>query len=60
MIPCFRPFQPQGERAWAPVRLDKLPENGWNKVMNLNVKSAYFVTQSLLDPLQCPGRPGQG
>ena len=29
----------------------EFPENGWDKVMDLNVKSVFFLTQSLLDLL---------
>lgn len=32
--------------------LDTFPENGWDKVMDLNVKSVFFLTQALLAPLQ--------
>jgi NAD(P)-dependent dehydrogenase (short-subunit alcohol dehydrogenase family) len=31
--------------AWA-AELDAFPENGWDKVMNLNVKSPFFLTQA--------------
>lgn len=32
--------------AWA-APFDEFPEHGWDKVMNLNVKSPFFLTQSL-------------
>ena len=32
--------------------LDTFPENGWDKVMDLNVKSIFFLTQALLAPLR--------
>jgi NAD(P)-dependent dehydrogenase (short-subunit alcohol dehydrogenase family) len=32
--------------AWA-AEFDAFPENGWDKVMNLNVKSPFFLTQAL-------------
>jgi 2-deoxy-D-gluconate 3-dehydrogenase len=32
--------------AWA-APLDEFPEQGWDKVMNLNVKSPFFLTQAL-------------
>jgi NAD(P)-dependent dehydrogenase (short-subunit alcohol dehydrogenase family) len=36
--------------AWgAPI--DDFPEKGWDKVMALNVKSPFFLTQALLGPL---------
>ena len=31
------------------------PESGWDKVMDLNVKSAFFMTQRLLNLLQAAG-----
>src|SRR2546430_9005665 len=33
----------------------EFPENGWDKVMDLNVKSVFFLTQSLLDLLEAAG-----
>src|SRR5262245_18449819 len=32
--------------AWG-ADFDEFPENGWDKVMNLNVKSPFFLTQAL-------------
>ena len=32
--------------AWA-APLDEFPESGWDKVMNLNLKSPFFLTQAL-------------
>lgn len=32
--------------AWG-VEFDQFPESGWDKVMNLNVKSPFFLTQKL-------------
>jgi NAD(P)-dependent dehydrogenase (short-subunit alcohol dehydrogenase family) len=37
----------------APV--DEFPENGWDKVMDLNVKSLFFLTQKLLPLLRAAG-----
>lgn len=37
----------------APV--DEFPESGWDKVMNLNVKSIFFLTQRLLPALRAAG-----
>lgn len=34
------------------ARFDEFPENGWDKVMDLNVKSVFFLTQRLIDLLQ--------
>ncbi|WP_439106359.1 SDR family NAD(P)-dependent oxidoreductase [Congregibacter sp.] len=31
---------------------DEFPESGWDKVMDLNVKSVFFLTQALLMPLR--------
>ena len=35
--------------------LDEFPESGWDKVMDLNVKSLFFLTQALLAPLRAAG-----
>lgn len=35
--------------------LGKFPEKGWDKVMNINVKSPFFLTQSLLPLLKKSG-----
>jgi len=35
--------------------LDDFPENGWDKVMDLNVKSIFFLTQKLLPLLRAAG-----
>jgi NAD(P)-dependent dehydrogenase (short-subunit alcohol dehydrogenase family) len=37
--------------AWGGA-LDDFPETGWDKVMNINVKSPFFLTQALLGPLR--------
>ena len=37
--------------------LDEYPESGWDKVMNLNVKSLFFLTQQLLPALRASGTP---
>jgi 2-deoxy-D-gluconate 3-dehydrogenase len=37
----------------APV--DEFPESGWDKVMDLNVKSIFFLTQRLLPALRAAG-----
>jgi len=34
------------------ARFDEFPENGWDKVMDLNVKSVFFLTQRLIDLLE--------
>ncbi|MGH6753022.1 MAG: SDR family NAD(P)-dependent oxidoreductase, partial [Bradyrhizobium sp.] len=33
----------------------EFPENGWDKVMDLNVKSVFFLTQKLLGLLEAAG-----
>jgi len=43
--------------SWGAV-LDEFPENGWDKVMDLNVKSVFFLTQKLLPLLGAAGSPG--
>ncbi|MEM6485207.1 MAG: SDR family oxidoreductase [Pseudomonadota bacterium] len=35
--------------------LDEFPEAGWDKVMDLNVKSLFFLTQALLPQLRAAG-----
>jgi 2-deoxy-D-gluconate 3-dehydrogenase len=35
--------------------LEEFPESGWDKVMDLNVKSVFFLTQSLLPQLREAG-----
>lgn len=37
----------------------EFPEIGWDKVMDLNVKSPFFLTQALLEPLKAAASPGQ-
>lgn len=37
--------------------LDEFPEAGWDKVMDLNVKSLFFLTQALLPQLRAAGTP---
>ncbi|HVY86836.1 MAG TPA: SDR family oxidoreductase [Caulobacterales bacterium] len=34
---------------------ESFPESGWDKVMDLNVKSVFFLTQRLLKPLEAAG-----
>ncbi|PZQ53103.1 MAG: 3-oxoacyl-ACP reductase [Phenylobacterium zucineum] len=43
--------------AWG-APFDEFPESGWDKVMNLNVKSPFFLTQALHGALQAAGTPG--
>ena len=37
---------------------DDFPESGWDKVMDLNVKSIFFLTQRLVKRLEASGSPG--
>lgn len=39
--------------------LDDFPEAGWDKVMDLNVKSIFFLTQKLIPALRLAGEPGR-
>jgi 2-deoxy-D-gluconate 3-dehydrogenase len=41
--------------AWL-ATFDDFPENGWDKVMDLNVKSPFFVTQALVGSLRAAAR----
>jgi NAD(P)-dependent dehydrogenase (short-subunit alcohol dehydrogenase family) len=40
--------------AWL-APFDDFPEQGWDKVMNLNVKSPFFLTQALIPALRAAG-----
>ena len=42
--------------AWG-ADFDEFPESGWDKVMNLNLKSPFFLTQALHGSLMRPARP---
>jgi NAD(P)-dependent dehydrogenase (short-subunit alcohol dehydrogenase family) len=47
--------------AWL-AGFDDFPEKGWDKVMDLNVKSPFFLTQALAAPLRAaalPDRPAK-
>jgi NAD(P)-dependent dehydrogenase (short-subunit alcohol dehydrogenase family) len=47
--------------AWG-VPFEEFPESGWDKVMDLNVKSPFFLTQALHASLKAgaaPGRPAK-
>jgi NAD(P)-dependent dehydrogenase (short-subunit alcohol dehydrogenase family) len=37
--------------AWA-ANFDEFPESGWDKVMNLNLKTPFFLTKALAAPLR--------
>lgn len=37
--------------AWL-AKFDEFPEKGWDKVMDLNVKTPFFLTQALIAPLR--------
>ena len=41
--------------AWGET-FDTFPESGWDKVMNLNVKSPFFLTQALHEQLRAAGQ----
>ncbi len=41
--------------AWG-AELDEFPESGWDKVMNLNVKTPFFLTKGLAAPLRAAAR----
>lgn len=44
--------------AWA-APLAEFPENGWDKVMSLNVKTPFFLVQALLPMLKAAGKPSK-
>ena len=37
---------------------DDFPESGWDKVLNLNLKSPFFLTQAFAPALRAAARPG--
>ncbi|MDR3507939.1 MAG: SDR family oxidoreductase [Caulobacteraceae bacterium] len=44
--------------AWG-APFDEFPESGWDKVMDLNVKSPFFLTQALAAPLRAAASAAQ-
>ena len=44
--------------AWG-AAFDEFPESGWDKVMDLNLKSPFFLTQALAAPLRAAASAGQ-
>jgi NAD(P)-dependent dehydrogenase (short-subunit alcohol dehydrogenase family) len=42
--------------SWGGGDFEGFPESGWDKVMDLNVKSVFFLTQRLLKLLEAAGR----
>jgi NAD(P)-dependent dehydrogenase (short-subunit alcohol dehydrogenase family) len=42
--------------AWG-VEFDEFPESGWDKVLNLNLKSPFFLTQALHGALKAAASP---
>jgi NAD(P)-dependent dehydrogenase (short-subunit alcohol dehydrogenase family) len=42
--------------AWG-AAFDEFPENGWDKVVDLNMKSPFFLTQALAPALRAAARP---
>ena len=44
--------------AWG-APFDDYPESGWDKVMDLNLKSPFFLTQALAAPLRAAANPQQ-
>src|ERR1700749_2211800 len=44
--------------AWG-APFEEFPESGWDKVMNLNVKSPFFLTQALHVALKKAGSPNK-
>ena len=44
--------------AWG-APFDEFPESGWDKVMNLNVKSVFFLTQKMAPLLRAAASPEQ-
>ncbi len=44
--------------AWG-ADFDEFPESGWDKVMNLNVKTPFFLTKALAAPLRAAASAGR-
>jgi NAD(P)-dependent dehydrogenase (short-subunit alcohol dehydrogenase family) len=44
--------------AWG-APFEEFPESGWDKVMNLNLKSPFFLTQALYEPLKAAAADGR-
>ncbi len=44
--------------AWG-AAFEEFPESGWDKVLNLNLKSPFFLTQALHSQLQAAASPAQ-
>ncbi len=47
--------------AWG-AEFEQFPEHGWDKVMNLNLKAPFFLTQALIEPLRAAAtaeKPGK-
>ena len=44
--------------AWG-APFDEFPESGWDKVLDLNLKSPFFLTQALAGPLRAAATPAQ-
>ena len=44
--------------AWG-AEIETFPESGWDKVMDINVKGAFFLTQALLGALRAGAAGGQ-
>ena len=42
--------------AWG-ADFDEFPESGWDKVMNLNLKTPFFLTKALAEPLRAAASP---
>ena len=41
--------------AWG-APFDEFPESGWDKVVDLNLKAPFFLTQALIEPLRAAAR----
>lgn len=49
--PCLDVLVNNAGAAWE-AEFDEFPESGWDKVMDLNVKAAFFLTQALAPDLR--------
>lgn len=42
--------------AWG-AEFEEFPESGWDKVLNINLKTPFFLTQALIEPLRAAASP---
>ena len=53
--PSLRTAGDPAGAAWG-APFDEFPESGWDKVVDLNLKAPFFLTQALATPLRAAGK----